>query len=171
MYNQKKKIQEVEQYFIKLRDELEEVLRKAITSDKDTNIFIGFSDLMKPVVFSLNTKTLYFDIYDDIIFTVHNDGIDLMDYFDNNLETISEITGISIREMTEYTARMMDREVWEFDYNEIMIAIDTPVVREKLLKRRKEIIEETCDFRTMANNILSNYLEFLKVNYKEVEFI
>lgn len=171
MYNQRRKIYEIERYFVKLREELEEELREAITSDKDTNILIGFSSLMKPVAFSLNTTTIYNDYYDDIIYTVHNSDISVMDYFNNDLETISEITNISIKDMKEYTARMMGKNIYEVDNDDIIIAIDTPVVHDKLLARRKEIIEETCDFKTMANNILSTYLEFLRVNYKEVEFI
>lgn len=169
MYNMNRKLREVEKNYLKLREELETCLRKAITSDKDINIMLGYTSDFKPLVFNLYTEVDNIDYYDDIIYTVRNNSLCLMEWFNNDLRTIAKIMDTTFGAMRMFAADVMDKQYDEVTYDDILIAIDTPLVNEILLKERERIITETYDFKTMATNILDTYMNFLKINYGEVD--
>lgn len=169
MYNMNRKLRIIRENYMEILPDLEECLKEAITSDKDINIVIGFNSLFKPVVFNEDINNPYTDYYDDIIYTVRNNSLCLMDWFDNDINIISEILGVTYNNMKEYASKLFDKPVEDIDLEDVLIAIDTATVNEKLLKERKRIILETYDFRVMAKNILDTYWDFLKINYKEVD--
>lgn len=167
MYNMNRKLRVIEKNYIKLRKELETCLRKAITSDRDINIMLGYTSDFKPLVFNLDTEVNNIDYYDDIIYTVRNNGLCLMEWFDNDLRVISKIMDTTFGAMRMYAADVMDKQYDEVTYDDILIAIDTPLTNEKLLRERARIILESYDFRTMATFILDTYMQFLVINYNK----
>ncbi len=169
MYNMNKKMIVVKNNYTKLHEELVECLKEAITSDKDINIMMGYTSDFKPMVFNLNAEVNNIDYYDDIIYTVRNNGLCLMEWFDNDLRVIGEIIGATFGAMRMFTSELMEKPYDAVTYDDILIAIDTPLTNEKLLKERARIILESYDFRTMAAFILDTYMQFLVVNYNKEE--
>jgi len=169
MYNKNRKLRVVKENYIKLREELEICLIEAITSDNDNNIIMGFTSMFKPVVFNIDPENMNIDYYDDIIYTVRNNGLCLMEWFDNDVNVITKVTGATYKEMKEFAADVMDRPYEDICYDDVLIAIDTPAVNRKLLRERERIILDTYDFRKMATNILDTYMDFLRINFGEVE--
>ena len=165
MYNMNRKLRVVKNNYAKLRGELIDCLKEAITSYKDINIMLGYTSDFKPMVFNLNTEVNNIDYYDDIIYTVRNNGLCLMEWFDNDLGVIGDIIGATFEAMRMFASELMEKPYDDVSYEDILIAIDTPLVNEKLLRERARIILESYDFRTMATFILDAYMQFLIVNY------
>lgn len=169
MYNMNRKLKVVKDNYIKLREELEICLIEAITSDNDNNIIMGFTSSFKPVVFNIDPENMNVDYYDDIIYTVRNNGLCLMEWFDNDVNVLVKVTGSTYKEMKEFAADVMEKDYDDICYDDVLIALDTPAVNKKLLRERERIILDTYDFRKMATNILDTYMDFLRINFGEVD--
>ena len=164
MYNNKNKIETVTRHYDLVRDDLQIVLKEAMTSDKDYDIVLRFDSSFKPFVYKVVPGT-EIDYYDSIIFNVSNWELDILDYFNNDLEEISKITGVSIRKMRDYTAELMDWDPDDIGYEEIINAIQAPGITEKLKEERARRINGLVDLKTIATNILDTWINFNKVNY------
>ena len=164
MYNIKNKIEAVTRHYNLIRDDLQIVLKEAMTSDKDYDIVLGFDSSFKPFVYKVVPGT-EIDYYDSIIFNVRNSDLDILDYFNNDLEDISKITGVSIRKMRNYTAELMGCDPADIEYNDIIIAIQAPGIEDKLKEERARRINGLVNLKELATNILDNWINFNKVNY------
>jgi hypothetical protein len=164
MYNNKNKIEAATRHYDLIRDDLQIVLKEAMTSDKDYDIVLGFDSSFKPFVYKVVPGT-EIDYYDSIIFNVRNSDLDILDYFKNDLEEISKITGVSIRNMRNYTAELMGYDPADIEYNDIINAIQAPGIEEKLKEERARRINGLVNLKELATNILDNWINFNKVNY------
>ena len=164
MYNNKNKIEAVIKKFNFIRDDLQIVLKEAMTSDKDYDIVLGFDSSFKPFVYKVVPGT-EIDYYDSIIFSVRNSDLDILDYFNDDLEEISKITGVSIRKMRNYTAELMDCDTADIEYNDIINAIQAPGIEDKLKEERVRRINGLVNLKEIATDIVDNWINFNKVNY------
>lgn len=169
MYNQRRKREEIIRHFYQLRGDLQVVLKEAMVSNKDYDIVLGFSSAFIPFIYKVIPGT-EIDYYDTVIFSVRNGDIDVFDYFNDDIDEIAKILGISVKAMREYTARMMDADVADIDDYEIIIAIQTPETINKLMAERARRINGKVNLHELANTILDNYIKFSKMNYEEEDY-